>query len=100
MNARTVEARAMNADELDFTPKSWEALTAADVERCFKASDFADRALSDAIDSVLNLAADVSDAARPALIAAHMQASALAYLAGHFAEAPGPASAPENTNDA
>ncbi|MFN9726663.1 hypothetical protein [Acidovorax sp.] len=98
MNARTVEGRAMDADELDYTPKSWEALTAADVERCFKASDFADRALLDAINAVLNLAAGVADAAP--LIAAHMQAGALAYLAERLAGAPAPASEPENTNDA
>ena len=100
MNARTVEGRAMNADDLDLTPKQWEALTPDDVARCFRALDFADRALSEAVDSVLDLADDVADAARPALIAAHMQASALAYLAEHLAGAPVPASAPENTNDA
>ena len=100
MNARTVEGRAMNADELDFTPHTWEALTPADVERFFRASDFADRALSDAIDSVFNLAHDVSCEARPALIAAHMQASALAYLAERLAGARVPASAPANTTDA
>ncbi|UCU98224.1 hypothetical protein [Acidovorax radicis] len=100
MNARTVEGRAMNADELDFTPHKWEALTASDVERCFRASDFADRALSDAIDSVMNLAHEVADEARPALIAAHMHASALAYLAERFAGARVPASAPANTTDA
>ena len=98
MNARTVEGRAMDADELDYTPKSWEALTAADVERCFKASDFADRALVDDINAVLNLAAGVADAAP--LIAVHMQAAALAYLAERLAGAPAPASEPENTNDA
>ena len=94
MNARTVEGRAMNADELDFTPHTWEALTASDVERCFRASDFAGRALSDAIDSVMNLAHEVADEARPALIAAHMQASAIAYLAERLAVAPAARKAP------
>lgn len=100
MSARTVEGRAMDANELDFTPHTWETLSPADVERCFRASDFADRALSDAIDSVMNLAHDVSDEARPALIAAHMQASAFAYLADRLAGAHVPASAPANTPDA
>jgi hypothetical protein len=100
MSARTLEGRAMNANELDFTPNEWEALTPTDVARCFRALDFADRALSEAVDSVLNLADDVSAEARPALIAAHMQASAFAYLAERLAGARLPASAHTNTTDA
>lgn len=100
MSARTLEGRAMNADELDFTPHEWEALRSTDVACCFRASDFADRALLDAVDSVLNLAYDVSAEARPALIAAHMQASAIAYLAERLAVALAPRHAPEKTTDA
>ena len=100
MSARTVEGRAMNADELDFTPHEWEALRSTDVACCFRASDFADRALTDAIDSVLNLAHDVSAEARPALIAAHMQASAIAYLSERLSVALAPRHAPEKTTDA
>lgn len=81
MSARNEEVRAVDADELDFTPQPGEALTSADVERCFRATDFADRALSAAIDAVWNLMANVPHEARPGLIAAHMQASAIAYLA-------------------
>lgn len=100
MSARTVEGRAMDADELDFTPQTWEALTPADVERVFISTDVADRALLSAIDSVMNLAHEVSDGARPTLIAAHMQASAIAYLAERLAVALAPRHAPANTTDA
>lgn len=100
MSARTLEGRAMDAEPLDFTPQQGQALTAADVERCFKATDFADMALEAAIDAALNLMGPISQESRPALIAAHMQASALAYLADRLAGARVPARAPENTNDA
>ena len=100
MSARTVEGCAMNADELDFTPQQGEALTSADVERCFRATDFADRALGAAIDAAWNLMEGVSGEARPVLIAAHMQASALAYLAERLAGAPVPINAPVHTPDA
>lgn len=100
MSARTVEGRAMNAEPLDFTPREGQALTPADVERCFKAIDFADMALEEAIDAAWNLMDSVSKESRPALIAAHIQASALAYLADRLAGALVPASAPENTKDA
>ena len=85
MSARTVEGRAMNAEPLDFTPREGQALTPADVERCFKAIDFADMALEEAIDAAWNLMDSVAKESRPALIAAHIQASALAYLADRLA---------------
>ncbi|AYM96072.1 hypothetical protein EAG14_08230 [Acidovorax sp. 1608163] len=100
MSARAVDDHSMNPEPLDFTPEQGEALSVADVERCFKATDFADRALHAAIDAACNLMEQVSQESRPALIAAHMQASALTYLAERLAWARLPASAPENTNDA
>ena len=100
MSARTLEGRAMNADELEFTPHEWEALRPAGVARCFRALDFADRALSEAVDSVTSLEHEVSGDALPALIAAHMQASAIAYLSERLSVALAPRHAPEKTTDA
>lgn len=88
MNARTEGVRAVDAGELDFTPQQGEALTSADVERCFRATDFADRALDAAIDAAWNLMENVPHEARPGLVAAHMQASAIAYLAERLVVVP------------
>ena len=86
MSARNVECRAMDADELDFTPQAGEALNRADVRRCFRATDVADRALTSGIDAAVNLASGWHGTSRVAFVCAHMLVSAIAYAADRLAE--------------
>lgn len=76
-----MSADAMEYISPDGNPFAGEKLTAADVEACYRATDVADRLLSAAMDASFNLMGAVSASSRPALIAAHMQVSAMAYLA-------------------
>ena len=85
MSAGATEGRAMKADEWDFTPREDEVLNPADVYRCERARDVGDRLLTQAINSVCELAPGWHGTGRIALVCAHMAASAIAYAADRLA---------------
>lgn len=86
MSGRTLEGRAMKADEWDFTTRDDEVLNPPDVYRCERARDVGDRLLEASINSVCELASTWQGAGRVALVCAHMLASAIAYGTDRLAE--------------
>lgn len=76
----------MTADAMEYistegNPFAGEKLAPADVDACYRSTDVADRFLRAAIEASFHFMREVSCSSRPALIAAHMQVSAMAYLA-------------------
>lgn len=93
MSAGAAQGSAMKADEWDFTPDDHEVIGAADVYRCARTSDVAERILRDAVDAAANIGA--GDGAlvgldnikrRPLIVAAYMLTSAIVYAAERLAE--------------
>ena len=93
MSARTVEGRAMSeAEHVE------HLRVLADTVLRDRATDVADEFLEAAIDAVDGWLGPATE--NPVIVAAYMQASAIAYLAERLAVALAPRHAPANTTDA